>query len=395
MTTAIGASGVVRSHLIDALEAELVGPFRKAPGERVSDAGELLRISPSRWYLTGFLVPLNQGEIDEPDDEDDDLGAGDDEDDEESSKPDPTVKKVRRLPASMGLSVFTPPSAKQLTAHISWADYQRIEVGDRKQWSRRYNQCTLTVPIDDAALRAGLELPDSNGLRLEGRVEKTPSGNLAVAVFIVNARQPGTTSVERDEAYAFQTHLALECAEGFQGRPDGSDETSEDFDDRVNDLQFRDRREWAVGHGVSVRVDATSQPVTRVETDWLPRVEVLPVVARKLPDVMVQMEQLAALSTPAEAEAALLPLVKAYREWVKEQAAIDVGSAARTETRDELIHRAQRAATRIEDGIRLLAKEPLAFDAFRWMNSAMAQAERKARPDDAPGGASSSSLSSS
>jgi hypothetical protein len=385
MTTPSGGAKAVRSHLIDALEAELVGPFRKPPGASLSDAPEVLRIPPSRWYLTGFLVPRDQGEIHEPDEDDDEIGAGNDEDDEEAAKPDPTVKKVRHLPASMGLSVFTAPKVKQLTAHVCWADYHRIETDDRKtHWSRVFSQRTVPVPVDNAALRAGLELPGSQGLRLEGRVEKTPAGSLAVAVFLVNARNPVSTAVARDEAYAFQTHLALECAEGFLGRPDLSDEGSDDFDDSVNDLQFRHRREWAVGHGVSVRVNGAQEPVTRVETDWLPRVEVLPVEARKLPDAVVQMERLAALTTPAEAQAALLPLVQAYRDWVKTQATIDVGSAARQEIRHELVHRASHAATRIEEGIQLLATEPLAFDAFRWMNSVMAQAERKARPDNVP-----------
>ncbi|RKH12633.1 helicase [Corallococcus sp. CA053C] len=383
--TSHGDAGAVRSHLVDALEADLVGPFRKTPGIPVSDAPEVLRTPPSRWYLTGFLVPLEQGEIDDdPDEEDDDLGAGNDVDDEESSKPDPTVKKVRRLPASMGLSVFIPSGTKQLTAHVSWADYQRIEVGERKHWSRAFAQRTVTVPMDDEALRIGVDLPDSRGLRLEGRVEKTPDGDLAVAVFLVNARTAATTSVARDEAYAFQTHLALECAEGFVGRQDSSDERSEDIDDRVNDLQFRHRRQWAVGHGISVRVRAPTLPVTRVETDWLPRVEVLPVEARRLPEVVVGMEQLASLATPEEAEAALSPLVQAYRSWVETQATIEVGSVRRQETRKVLVDRAHRAATRIEDGIQLLVREPLAFDAFRWMNRVMAQAERKARPDHAP-----------
>lgn len=374
----------VRSHLVDALEADLVGPFRKAPGQATSNAPEVLRIPPSRWYLTGFLVPRDQGEVEEPDDADDDVGAGDDDDGEESSKPDPTVKKVRRLPASMGLSVFVPATVKQLSATVSWADYGREELAGRKMWSRRFSQRAVPVPIDDAKLRAGVEVADSRGLRLEGRVEKTPSGSVAVAVFLVNRRAPVATANGRDEAYAFQAHLALECPAGFAGRPDTSDETSDDFDDRVNDLQFRGRQEWAVGHGVSVRVDASQRPVTRIETDWLPRVEVLPVVPRRLPDVVVQMEQLASLASPAEAEAALLPLVAAYREWVESQAGADVGSDARRQTRDALVHRARRAAARIEEGVRLLAKAPLAFDAFRWMNLVMAQAERKERPDDAP-----------
>ena len=229
MTTASGGSGAVRSHLIEALEADLVGPFR------AGSATELLRIAPSRWYLTGFLVPREQGEIDEPDDGDGDEGAGDDVDEEDGQKPDPTVKKVRRLPASMGLSVLLNASVKQLEVSVSWADYVRNE---NKHWSRSFQKRSVSLPIVDAKLREGVEISQSGGLRLEGRVEKTSDGVLAVAVFIVNNRAE-VDGASRDEAYAFQVQLALECPAGFVGRFDHSDEHSEDTDDNVNDLLFR------------------------------------------------------------------------------------------------------------------------------------------------------------
>ncbi len=44
-----------REHLIAALEADLIGPYEKPGGLDVSD--ELLKLPPSRWYLTGFLAP--------------------------------------------------------------------------------------------------------------------------------------------------------------------------------------------------------------------------------------------------------------------------------------------------------------------------------------------------
>ena len=83
-----------RSHVVEALEADLVGPFARAPGSITSAEPELLRIAPSRWYLTGFLVPRDQGEVeDDPDDKDDDPGAGDDDDEDGAGKPDPSVKR--------------------------------------------------------------------------------------------------------------------------------------------------------------------------------------------------------------------------------------------------------------------------------------------------------------
>jgi len=45
----------VREHLMNALQADLVGPFLR---EGQPGAGEeVLPLPPSRWYLTGFLAP--------------------------------------------------------------------------------------------------------------------------------------------------------------------------------------------------------------------------------------------------------------------------------------------------------------------------------------------------
>ena len=72
----------VRGKLVDALRLDLVGP-----SETLGDAKEALPQSPSRWYLTGFLVPLDAAPEDKSDetanDELDDAGepgSGDDED---------------------------------------------------------------------------------------------------------------------------------------------------------------------------------------------------------------------------------------------------------------------------------------------------------------------------
>ena len=56
-----------RTHLIQALEADLIGPFRRnlkdADGKDGIDSVEELGLPPSRWYLTGFLAP--EGAMDE------------------------------------------------------------------------------------------------------------------------------------------------------------------------------------------------------------------------------------------------------------------------------------------------------------------------------------------
>lgn len=50
-------SADVRERLIEALRLDLIGP--EPGGEH---AGEVLPMPPSRWYLTGFLMPYEGGE---------------------------------------------------------------------------------------------------------------------------------------------------------------------------------------------------------------------------------------------------------------------------------------------------------------------------------------------
>ncbi len=118
----------VRQHLIDALEADLIGPYRRKPGEVTSDAPEVLRFAPSRWYLTGFIIPrdLRNGHQEEdPDERDEQLDNVDKRDDDDAS-PDPNAKRRPRLPASIGLSVYLAPTVSQITASVTWADYVEI-----------------------------------------------------------------------------------------------------------------------------------------------------------------------------------------------------------------------------------------------------------------------------
>ncbi len=49
----------VRQQLVDTLRLDLIGPDAI---EKLGTPNEVLPQSPSRWYLTGFLVPLDAGE---------------------------------------------------------------------------------------------------------------------------------------------------------------------------------------------------------------------------------------------------------------------------------------------------------------------------------------------
>src|ERR1041384_3014915 len=113
-------SSTVRSRLIEALQLDLVGPSNDH-----AFAQELLPESPSRWYLTGFLVPSDaplEQRIDETATEEID-SAGEGEGGDDSIEPDRGPARRSILPSSMGLSVLVPQDAKSLDVTVNWGDY--------------------------------------------------------------------------------------------------------------------------------------------------------------------------------------------------------------------------------------------------------------------------------
>lgn len=387
-----------RQHLVRSLRADLVGPFRPAEDGQPDTFVETLELPPSRWYLTGFLVPAEGEAWDEVPTEDEELAAGSDEDDEETTGSEPEPRQKKRLPSSLGMSVLLPPGETTDTIQVTlrYADYHPIEVEQegkkrkKKHWQRDPRPAVqIELPLDPAVVSAGITREGTGGLWIGGKLGTAEApglakGTRALSLFVVNRRQPGEKG-SHDSQYIFQVQLELGYAGGFVARPDQRDELSDEWDSRVADLQFRGRCEHAVGHGVSVEVPPSQNPVTIVRTTWLPSCEVPLVVTREIAGVNTRMADLGSLANGQVARTTLLPLIDAYRAWIATQASADVGSTGRTETRDALVERANQACKRIEAGIELLATDPEVLEAFCLANQAMHEAALKRfGPDSAP-----------
>src|SRR5262249_20109247 len=144
---------------------------------------------------------------------------------------------------------------------------------------------------------------------------------------------------------------------------------SDDPDERVADLQYRDVCEYAVGHGISTRAILDAECCCReVHTRWIPSAEVERVAPSPIVGVELAMEKLAVLSDANAAKSSLSALVRDYRIWIEKQKAdVPAKPKRRNEVGTELLSRATTAASRIEAGIELL-KDPTVLDAFRIAN---------------------------
>lgn len=403
-------SASVRECLIEALRLDLIGP---RPEDQALQH-ERLPYAPSRWYLTGFLAPTGapdaqraqdlEEEFDEPAEP---MQAGDD-----ANAPERGSSKRTFLPSSMGLSVLVDASATRLDIAVSWGDYapeegpaanatvQDGDPGDDSTgpprsrfapWVRhpRTENRRIELVSQHVGTPIPFVVPESGGLEIVCLVRPTriraAEGIVdacAVSLFVVNRRTAAEDDDLQDTAFAFQVEVSVTADRPFIPRYDPSGLDSDDWDERLADLHYRDAAEYAVGHNVSTRAETVDGKCRRVYTEWMPRAPVERVEPSQIPDVEFGMEALGALNDAAGAKRSLNPLVRAYRDWIQAQrTGTHAFSDRRREVADELVGRAERAADRIQAGIDLLDDADV-LESFRIANRAMAAAARRRRAQE-------------
>lgn len=439
-------SAEVRSRLVELLRRDLIGPHPDLDGDLAREV--LRKTPPSGFYLAGMIAPSQDApEAPPPTVEDqaeaavDELRAEEtlgEEATRESDDGDADTSRAKKrsfLPSSIGLTVLLPEGVDTIEARVTWGDYlpepplpaalvlpeaaprqggQGAEGGERSPFSSELNwrripreeRLTLTlaegerdVPVPGS--RTPLRPVGADALVLALRVRpvretQLPDGTSrrtrTVSVFLVN-RRARVVRRYTDVATAFQARIELSCTEGFAPRDDLSTYRSEDADERLSDLHYRDVCTFAAGHNVSADWEEGKGGCRRVWTEPLPCEEVRGVTADLTREgVELGMEALAeAASRGGEAvRSALDALPRLYAEWAAAQAH-QLGSlpTRRREVAERCLADIDHARRRIEAGLQRLSGDRLSLEAFAIMNRAIARSnrqrasiERKTRPED-------------
>lgn len=385
----------VRSQLVDSLQLDLVGP-----GCELGDPREALPQEPSKWYLTGFLAPFDSDAKDRlTEDADDEVESAEGGGTDDDNAPDKAPARKSFLPSSMGMSLLVASGTRSLSVTVRWGDYrwqepEKFELGNepaarRKDgtWQRTPQESTLTLTLPEET-KSPLEekVPESNGLRVaysvravasDGGETSLPAGTRSVSVFLVNRRQASPDS-KKDEGFAFQTQIEVTTQEPLVPRPNVRSLASDEWDERVADLQFRDVCEYGVGHNVATDAVLDDKcDCRRVRTCWIPTAQVERVAPSEIQGVEISMDALAGMATAADAANGLNDLVTGYESWIKQQRKIVAKlPKRRADVATELLDRAGHAARRIADGIKVL-EAPQCLEAFRIANRVMATAARQ------------------
>jgi len=201
----------------------------------------------------------------------------------------------------------------------------------------------------------------------------------AVSVFLVNNRSAREDKRIADEAFIFQARLAISSPSGIYPRYAMHGIESDDWDESVADLHYRDVAEYAVGHNTAaewhVENDGICREVASCCTPLTPVPRVVP--NTKIAGFELGMETLGQLTDPMDARTKLSGVVAEYRRWINAQEnGLQSLATRRQEIATLLLSDAEAAAVRIADGIACLS-QPGVLEAFAVANRALARAGRR------------------
>lgn len=354
----LDAQYAVRDTLCAALERDLIGP--RTPEE-------LLEEPPLDRYVTGILYPvlpeqqdgLDEDQLDEVSDDDGDGAA------------DPAVAMSNvHYPSSAGITFAVDPATETLSVEVRAARYL---AGENRSWQREQ---IGPVELSIAVGGEGEERPEVvPGLHLYVKARAVGDEARSVTVVLLNelTAQPG----HKDATAFFQVSFVVSGATGgpapFLARSRQLDVGDEDL--ASIDLLFRDRPEFAIGHGCAAewqQEDGDPRRARSVSATFLPSQDV-PIVESNpdIPDDRLAFEDLAGAS-PHDLTASLDAFLAGYASWIAQRRLEAAGLGERyRQTAAGHLAACEQARERIAAGIEVLRTDADALRAFQLANRAM------------------------
>ncbi|HEY7347226.1 MAG TPA: DISARM system helicase DrmA [Ktedonobacterales bacterium] len=416
-----------------------IGPDTPEEPERASDQREREWPNPerpgSRSRRPEEDAPPGRRRVVAPEEQDDLAVAGADSAEEGSTESE--AQSATFYPSSFGLSFCVDGEASALRMRATWGRYRRVasatlfnpKSGNPKLiWKREPMGGVLEdVPLQVGPLEAMLPDARQPEVIVRGLVRRLGE-NWIVTLFLVNTqREPRKL---RDLAWIFQPELQVEAPDGapifcrqtglatkvapevptghearLRGLGAGAGEWGEPAqaglvaqpqgatlvasaapdEEQAMAMLYRQRVEFAVGHGVSIHTEtAPGQPdrAVRIRTRIAPTYEVAQTTSPSaddlpgLADLILDMRTLAE-TADADFASALMPLVTSYAAWIVGQKDRIADPSARLgeyrQTAQHALDACRVTLRRIQAGIDLLGTNAQAAAAFRFLNHAMWQ----------------------
>jgi len=297
------------------------------------------------------------------------------------------------LPSAMGFSCFSKIPNEGFTVQVKVGIYEINDYSYKKDdgtdvhrkayYRTSFNQ-PLLIPASDIPLISGtskefaLVGKDEKKIELVLNIRNRTHGNdsnknIHLLTFTLINKNKGARENIRNEECFFQVSFSVSASEEcFCPYKLAASKTDQD-DEKSNQLLFRKKKTFAVGHGCSPAwADDDSELVNTITTEAIPSYEIKPIVPNELKSVALKMFDMSDLTT-GDITSNLIQLNAEYENWINEQEAI-----ANRELIGEFLTTAQRHISscraclkRMKEGVDLLKSNSKVNRAFRLMNKAM------------------------
>jgi len=383
---------ILRQRVVEYLQQKLVGPEQ---GER-----EVLLEEPHKRYTSGVLYP-RESAIDpviEEDEEDSIGGIGGDEDNDLID--DPLVLANQFLPSSMGMSFYMRDES-DLNVRIEAARYLQIEdpanhtaSGPQRSGKKRWQRLPISEPaapdtflsLDLPGNRGTLKKEILSGMALLNVMWRICGKGRLVTVTVINNNAGRAKAPPPVETCLYQ--VKVRCQASKPGSIAAYPRTrllTEDKEEHILDLLYRNQVAYGAGHGCSVVWDEPiNQSIREIQTEWVPVCEVPPVSYElegfkhvlDLHFLAFHDEQ-----TKNELISELTRFVQGYQTWINNLTREHTDIAENLiDARNELLERLCIVHQRMEEGVRLLEKDAVVRKAFCMANLAMLQQRLHTEP---------------
>lgn len=413
----------MRDQLLDFLIKELVGPDPTPPYIQPNGEEILINEPPRLRYCAGILFPhgtqvedgdkndKDEQEIlesakEEYDDSSHELDTGQDSGSDSDDSVDSTDEMLNLanayLPSAMGFSCFIniPPEGFKINIKAGTyriGEYASNDDGSNVVPRKAYFRIPLDIPIHVEAKDlpiaekryTEISIPDQNSpedhessslvLNIRNRTPHLNFGdkNQLYTFSLINRIQSESTI--RNEDCFFQVEFSIQsstCSPCFLPYPEKKSQST-DEDGKSNRLLYRNKKNYAVGHGCAPKWSVNENgEVIGISTSTIPTYEIKPVLPIVFPDIDLQMYDFSDFGNFNDTISNLNLLCNQYEIWIKKQEALSINFEKNSEqefaeTAKAHINNCKKCLARMRDGVKLLKEDRNVQNAFQYMNRAM------------------------
>ena len=313
------------------------------------------------------------------------------------------------VPSSIGLTFCVAAEVTSINVEAFWGSYDRVpndehnhtrvrrdnETGEEQEvrvrvWRRRPCGGQTNLTLIEGPINPIIIDDEYVAVRIQGVIRINQAGDKLVTLFLINGQEE--LEENRDRAWLFQPKIQISAALGeketaiFKRRPINEQIVDDPELDRLA-LIYRNRLEFAVGHGTSVHVDVAETDLTRAEciqTEMIPKQEV---ETTETPGLLendrtamkllyskgwLDMANLATMDK-GDLEIALNCLVDDHLTWIgEENSRIGTEIKGFDRAANDIIEKCRETNSRLREGISHILNDPDCLTAFRFANEAMA-----------------------